>query len=167
MENVFRVVDALVADHVIDTYAIGGAIGALFYVEPFQTSDIDVFIPVALESSGLVSLEPLYTHLKDLGYEAVGDGVEIEGWHVQFLPAANQLIAEAIDRANEFEVDGQKVRVMSSEYLIAIALQVGRPKDYAKVAMFEGLDVVDKKLLLDLIERYFLEVKWEKYQSLL
>jgi hypothetical protein len=32
------------ADGVIDQYAIGGAVGATFYLEPVATLDIDVFV---------------------------------------------------------------------------------------------------------------------------
>ena len=37
---------------VIDQYAIGGAVGASFYVEPLETENVDVFMPFPGMRSG-------------------------------------------------------------------------------------------------------------------
>ena len=55
----------------VENYAIGGGIAAIYYLEPYQTEDIDVFIPVSavqFGKAGLISLEPVYGYLKKLGY---------------------------------------------------------------------------------------------------
>jgi len=44
MKDTFRVLNEMCVDGVIGTYAIGGAVGATFYLEPFATLDLDVFI---------------------------------------------------------------------------------------------------------------------------
>jgi hypothetical protein len=49
------------ADGVIGHYAIGGAVGATFYLEPTATYDIDIFISVP------VSLSPIYQYLIEHG----------------------------------------------------------------------------------------------------
>ncbi len=93
MEKVIQVLNRMLADGVIEKYAIGGGIAAIYYLEPYQTDDIDVFVlPVLAGGSGLLSLEPIYTYLEGLGYHSVeeGVGVLIEDWLVQFLPASNQ-----------------------------------------------------------------------------
>ena len=41
--DVLRAANELVANGVIADYAIGGAMAAIFYVEPFATFDIDLF----------------------------------------------------------------------------------------------------------------------------
>ena len=38
MKEIFQVINELVADKIIDTYAVGGAIAAHFYVEAFAPS---------------------------------------------------------------------------------------------------------------------------------
>ncbi len=44
MERTLAVINQMVADGVIENYAVAGAIGAMFYVEPFSTKDLDVFV---------------------------------------------------------------------------------------------------------------------------
>ena len=44
MKEALKVLQELVADGVIEDYAIGGAMGATFYLEPVVTMDLDVFV---------------------------------------------------------------------------------------------------------------------------
>lgn len=44
MRKVFQLLNQMSCDGAIPNYAIGGAIAAVFYVEPFATQDIDVFV---------------------------------------------------------------------------------------------------------------------------
>ena len=44
MEATIAVLNDLVTHRVIEKYAIGGAVGAIFWVEPFDTVDLDVFV---------------------------------------------------------------------------------------------------------------------------
>src|SRR5712691_10467177 len=100
MEIVIQVLNRMQADGAIDKYAIGGGIAAIYYLEPYHTDDIDVFIlPVVVGESGLVSLEPIYEYLENLGYSAVKEGVLIEDWEVQFLPASKSVQEEAVAQA--------------------------------------------------------------------
>ena len=73
----------MVADGVIENYAVAGAIGAMFYVEPFSTEELDVFV---LTPENQVALE-----IPGLDYLRVRrkEGIVIEGWPVQFMPVAN------------------------------------------------------------------------------
>ncbi len=45
MKETFAVLNGMVADGVIENYAVAGAIGAMFYVEAFSTKDLEVFVP--------------------------------------------------------------------------------------------------------------------------
>ncbi len=94
MERVIQVINRMQADGVISKYAIGGGIAAIYYLEPYETDDIDVFISVAavaVGQAGLILLEPIYGYLKNLGYQPVREGVLIEDWLVQFIPTFEQL----------------------------------------------------------------------------
>jgi hypothetical protein len=67
---------------VIRNYAVGGAVGAMFYVEPFTTFDIDIFFSVKGSEGGLMILKPIYEFLSGLGYQAERESINIEGWPV-------------------------------------------------------------------------------------
>ena len=42
------------ADGVIERYAIGGAVGATFYLEPVATLDVDIFVAFHPEPGSLI-----------------------------------------------------------------------------------------------------------------
>ena len=98
MEPTFAVINDMVADGVIENYAVAGAIGAMFYVEPFSTKDLYVFILTPEDQ--LVLEIPGLNYLKNRGYtELRNEGIVIEGWPVQFMPVANALEREAYENA--------------------------------------------------------------------
>jgi hypothetical protein len=151
----------MVKDGVIEQYAIGGAVAALFYIEPINTNDLDVFFHVKDSSAGLDILGPLYKYLSGLGYKGKGEAVEIAGWPVQFLPIFNALLEEAVEQAREVPFERTKTRVMQPEHLVAIMVQTGRLKDHARIAQFLEHDAVDQKRLADILMRHGLLKKWE------
>jgi hypothetical protein len=53
---------------VIERYAIGGAVGATFYLEPVATLDVDIFVAFRPEPGRLiVSPQPIFDYLKSNG----------------------------------------------------------------------------------------------------
>jgi hypothetical protein len=153
----------MVKDGVIEHYAIGGAVAAIFYIEPINTNDLDIFFHVKDSSVGLDILAPLYEYLASLGYEAQGEAIDIEGWPVQFLPIFNPLLEEAVEQAKEVRFQRTKTRVMQAEHLVAIMLQTGRLKDHARIAQFMEHEAVDQKRLAGILERHGLIKKWETF----
>lgn len=131
-----------------DQYAIGGGIAALFYIEPITTFDLDIFI-IPPESSGLlVTLSPLYKWLEDRGYKPENEQVIIEGIPVQFIPAYNDLVRDAVIDALTQNYANTQCRVLRPEYLIAIMLQTFRPKDKDRLVKFlDESDFTDKRLI--------------------
>lgn len=109
LKNALQVINGMVADGIIQKYAVVGAVAALNYIEPTVTQDLDVLVSFDdLQSgpSGLVTLEPLISYLRNRGYtEFENEGIVIEGWPVQFLPVANDLDAEGLKQAVEVEVE--------------------------------------------------------------
>src|SRR5262245_50196021 len=125
------------ADGVIDRYAIGGAVGATFYLEPAATLDVDVFITFRQQAGQLVvSPQPIFDYLKARGSAMQGEYIMVAGWPVQFLPTGTPLLDEALNEALEHDVDGTLARVFTAEHLAAIALQLGRAKDKARLLQF-------------------------------
>lgn len=134
---------------------------ATFYTEPVLTFDLDVFVVLSPEIGQLISLAPVYEALRARGYGEEKEAVMIEGVPVQFLPAYNALVEEALGQAREIDYDGVPARVVRAEHLIAVALQTGRSKDRARVAMLREQASLDLNLLADILKRHQLEEKWK------
>jgi hypothetical protein len=155
----------MVKDGIIREYAIGGAIAAIYYLEPFETSDLDIFIQVDVEGSALMILAPIYNYLLERGYQAYGEFINIEGVPVQFLPSFNPLTDEAITKAETIRYDRVRTRVMRPEHLVAIMVAIGRAKDYLRINMFLEQCVVDMRKLKPVLKRHNLMAKWEANAS--
>jgi hypothetical protein len=159
----FRVINKMVADGVLKDYAIGGATAAFFYIEPDTTYDVDIFCVVeGVEPDAMTVLEPIYDYLRGRNFEIEGVAVIIHGVAVQFLPVYNSLNEEAVQEARKFSYQGVQVRVMKPEHLVAIMLQTGRSKDYARVARFLEADAFDADILRQTLTRHGLKGEWTK-----
>lgn len=154
MEEALRALNHLVTSGVVSNYAIGGAVGAAFYIPAFQTEDLDAFLVLPPQPSGLLLLTPVYEALMALGGTLEREYVRFGAWPVQILTDASPLIAEAIRDAVEVDFQGVPARVFRPEHLCAIALQLGRAKDLARVSTFFEQDAVDKQALQDVLSRY-------------
>jgi hypothetical protein len=87
MKETFEVIEQMKRDGVIEEYAIAGAVGAIFYIEPFNTEDVDILVNLNPSDGLLVSLEPIFSYLHEKGYDKLtNEGMGIAGWPVQFLP---------------------------------------------------------------------------------
>ena len=153
MKTALKVLNELVAEKVIKDYAIGGAMGAMFYMETISTIDLDVFV-VFCDDFNLLPLQPIYDALKVRGYspdENERECVNVAGTPVQFLPAYNPLLIEAVVHSLPFDYEGIPTKVLEAEYLAAICVQTGRMKDRLRVQMFlesEGFDKDKFELIL-------------------
>lgn len=165
MEKTLAVLNQMEADGVIQRYAIGGAIAAAFYIEPAQTYDLNVFLIFPVSPLGLISISPIYSYLTERGYQPEGEAINIEGWPVQFLPAFNLLIEEALENAVEVFYGETPTRVFTEAYLAAIMLYTGRAKDHARLIQLLTEDKVNRTALADLIARHGLEAKWENFKQ--
>jgi hypothetical protein len=160
MEQTLQVINRMKEDGVIENYAIGGAMAAMFYIDPFNTEDLDIFFAIRGSEGALDFLSPIYEYLMQRGYQAEGVMINIEGWPVQFLPLYKPLVEEAVEKAIETDYNKTPVRVMSPEHLVAIMLDTGRPKDYARITRFLEAGLVDTKSLMDILSRHKLKTKW-------
>lgn len=164
MKAVLEVINRMQTDGVIGKYAIGGAVGATFYLEPSATLDIDIFISLQnIAGSSLLTVSPIYGHLTARGYKTEGEYIVIEGWPVQFLPPGDALTEEALAQAVETEVEGVRTQVMTAEHLVAIALKTGRPKDFTRILQFIESGILDTNRLDPILSRHGLLEKWERF----
>ena len=160
MRETIEVLNLMVKDGVVRDYAIGGAVAAIYYLEPFDTSDIDVFVQIETPENDLMIFAALYEYLTGQGYELKGEFVNIEGFPVQFLPVFNPLTDEAVSGAQTVAYEQVTTRIMRAEHLVAIMLDTGRPKDYARIGMFLEQGAVDIDSLNAVLERHGLMEKW-------
>lgn len=165
MKATLEMINRMQADGVIGRYAIGGAVGATFYLEPSATEDVDIFVmlPTAPGSS-LLSVSPIYEYLRPRGCRIEGERIVVGDWPVQFLPPHGALEQEALADAVETEVEGIRTWVMSAEHLVGIALQTGRTKDYARIVQFLEQGAVDTDKLNGVLKRHGLVSQWEKFK---
>ena len=165
MKRALEVLNELEEQRVFSRYALGGAMAATFYTEPVLTFDLDVFVLLPSAGTNLVSLSTIYEALRNRGYREDQETVLIDGVPVQFLPAYNSLIEEAVTHAKEIDYEGAPARVARAEYLIAICLQTGRAKDRARVAALREQAILDLPLLADILKRHQLEEKWKVWTT--
>lgn len=165
MKATLEAINQMQADGVIGKYAIGGAVGATFYLEPAATVDIDVFVTLPTVSSGLLlSLAPIYEYLKARGGKVEDEYIVLGDWPVQFLPPGNTLEMEALAKAVATSVEGVRTWVMSAEYLVAIALRTGRAKDHSRILQFVEQDAVNREKLQSILEHNGLIAKWKEFE---
>ncbi len=165
MEATLRVLNELEREGAFVRYAIGGAVGAIFYMEPFLTYDLDVFVVLPATERGLLTLAPVYEALRRRGYPEAGECVDIEGVPVQFLPAYNPLVEEALAEAVETLYEATPTRVLRAEHLAAIMVQTGRDKDRQRFATFLAEAELDRARLDGIIRRHGMETRWKQWTT--
>jgi hypothetical protein len=165
VKDTLRSINQMQADGVIGKYAIGGAVGATFYLEPAATLDVDVFV-VLPTVPGSSLLSPIYDYFKARGGTVEDEHIVIGGWPVQSRAASDELDLEAVADAVPTTVEDVGTWVMTAEYLAAIALRTGRPKDHNRILQFVEQDAIDRKKLQAIVERHNLAGKWKQFESM-
>lgn len=169
MKKTLEVLNSLKDKALIDDYAIGGGVATIFYTEPVFTYDLDIFIIVKSEpSQKIISLDSIYDYLINKGCSWKGEHIIIEGFPVQFIPVSTGVEKEAVENAKDVTYSGVKTKILSAEYLIAIALKVGRRKDFEKVTRLFEQTKIDKNALEKILKKYSLlntYKKWKKNAS--
>lgn len=166
IKDTIAVINRMQTDGVIERYAIGGAVGATFYLEPVATLDVDIFITFRPEVGKLIaSPQPIFDYLKAHGGKMEGEYIVIAGWPVQFLPAASPLVEEALAQAVEKNVANTSARVFTAEHLAAIALQTSRAKDKARLLQFIETGALDPARFQAIISRHKLLEAWQRFEK--
>ena len=146
---------------IIIDYAVGGGIAALRYTEPFFTNDLDIFITIPPSNKKLIDITPITDYFIHKGYIWYKEHVIIEGTPVQFL-VADQLEAEAVRMASRRKFLGVWTKVFTPEYLVAIMVKVGRPKDKQRLLMLLEQTTLNNDVLAGILSRYRLEQKYRE-----
>lgn len=165
MERVIEILNQMQSDGVIERFAIGGGVAAIYYLEPYQTDDVDVFfLPVIVTESGLVSLEPIYSYLEKLGYYPTKEGILIENWPVQFIAPFKSVQEEAIIEGRQVNYGNRQTLIFSAEHLAAELLRSGRPKDHSRVINLIQARKLDMEVFRDIVRRHDLADQWEDFK---
>ena len=165
MERTLQVLNELERQGILSQYAIAGAMGATFYVEPVLTFDLDIIVLLPQTQGGLLTLTTLYDALRAKGYKEEGECVLIEGVPVQFLPAYNELLEEALREARPVQYQTTSTRVLRIEHLAAICLQSGRAKDRDRVRLLREQATMDHTYFTELLRRHRLEEIWKSWSN--
>jgi hypothetical protein len=163
MDQALHQINAAVAAGVIQQYAIGGAMALLFHTEPVLTYDLDVYCFLPETKTGFISLERIYAFFKKQGYKEDKEHIIIEGLPVQFIAAYNDLVTEAVEKADIKQFKSTPTRVVQAEYLFAIMLQTDRPKDRARLPQTLQQAGIARRKLIGIIKRHGLTEKWQKF----
>jgi hypothetical protein len=162
MEKTLQVIEAMARQGIIKAYAIGGGIAATYYIEPVLTYALDIFFIPAKE--GLDVLEPIYDFAKERGFSTQAESILIEGFPVQFIPAYNNLVREAVEKSATLKYREVEAKVVTAEYLAAIALQTGRAKDRERVIRLLDEAVIDRAVLGSILESFDLVDRFKKLE---
>jgi len=152
LADVLRAANELVSAGLIKDYALGGALAAIYYTEPFATYDADIIF-ISSDKTLSAGIPAIYSHLQSKGWHVEREHLIIKDFPVQFL-AASGLTEEAVRKAKRIEYDGVPAKVFSPEYIIAIAASVGRHKDLARIEQLMTQAKVDRALLDDILRRH-------------
>ena len=156
LADVLRAANELVSAGLIEDYALGGALAAIYYVEPFTTYDADIIF-IAAEKGLTAGIPAIYAHLQERGWRVEREHLLVHGFPVQFLAAAG-LTEEAAREARAIEYEGVPAKVFRPEHIIAIAASVGRHKDLARIEQLLEQATIDRTLLDDILARYNLRI---------
>ena len=156
LADVLRAANDLVAAKLIEDWALGGALAAIYYVEPFTTYDADIFfIP---KDKGLTAgISAIYAHLQAQGWQVEREHLLVRGFPVQFL-AVHGLTEEAVREAVRIDYEGVPAKVFRAEHIVAIAASVGRAKDKARIELLLQQADLDKTKLENILQRHKLKL---------
>ena len=156
LADVLLAANELVSAGVIEDYALGGALAAIYYTEPFTTYDADIIF-IASDKTLSAGIPAIYSHLQAKGWRVECEHLVVKDFPVQFL-AASGLTEEAVREATQIEFEGVPAKVFPPEYIIAIAASVGRHKDLARIEQLMTQARINKASLDDILRRYKLKL---------
>jgi hypothetical protein len=156
LADVLRAANGLVAAKLIEAWALGGALAAIYYVEPFATYDADIFF-IPTDKGLAAGIPAIYAHLQSHGWQVEREHLVLRGFPVQFL-AAEGLTAEAVREARTIDYEGVPAKVFRAEHVIAIAASVGRQKDKVRIDQMLQQADIEKTRLEDILKRHKLKL---------
>lgn len=131
----------------------------LFYAEPTRTYDLDVFVLLPQPQGEIVQLTPIYDWLKQRGCRHEAEHILIHGVPVQFLPAYNELVEEAVKEARVLDYEKVPVQVAAPEHLVALAVQAGGRRRRERAFQLLESGILDTRKLREIFRRHNLPLE--------
>jgi len=156
LAEVLRAANKLVVAGLMEDWALGGALAAVYYVEPFTTYDADIFF-IPADKGLTAGIPDIYAHLQSQGWQVEREHLVWRGFPVQFL-AANGLTEEAVREARRIEFEGVPAKVFRAEHIVAIAASVGRQKDKARIEQLLQQADLDRLMLEKILRKHKLKL---------
>lgn len=164
MKEVAKLLNRMISAGIIANYAVFGAVAQMRYTDAVATMDVDVL--VILSSDGNFDiLRPIYEFCSSQNCHPEGEAIVVGDWPVRFIPTFNSLTEEAVRTAEIGEIEGEPLRVVRADYLAAIALSAGRPKDFARILALLEFDAVNTEDMCLLADRYGLQLQWKNFKE--
>ena len=156
LAEVLRAANGLLAANLIEDWALGGALAAIYYVEPFTTYDADIFF-IPADKSLTAGIPAIYAHLQAQGWQVEREHLLVRGFPVQFL-AATGLTEEALRQAERIEFESVPAKIFRAEHIVAIAAKVGRQKDKARIEQLLQQADLDRTYLENILQQHNLKL---------
>jgi len=163
MHDVAELLNDMVTNGVIDNYAVFGAVAQIRYTEAVATLDADVLVALP-DVDRIDLLKPIYEFCAARGYKPEGEAIRVGNWPVQFIPAFSRLTEDAVRTAEIGDIDGVSLRVVRPDYLAAIAVGVGRNKDFARVLALLETEAASAESTERLCLKYDLRQQWAQFR---
>ncbi|MDP9194014.1 MAG: hypothetical protein M3P06_20150 [Acidobacteriota bacterium] len=162
MRDLAQLLNSMRESGVIAKYALFGATAQMRYTEPVATLDVDVLVSLP-DAEGLDILRPIYDYCVARGYEAEGEAIRVGAWPVQFIPVFSSLTREALDQAETADFEEVPLQVVGAAHLAAIALSVGRGKDYARILSLLESKATTVDEIHEIALRHELDASWTRF----
>jgi len=163
MKEIAGLLNEMCQADIIKNYAIFGAVAQMRYTEAVVTMDLDVLVAVP-ETDSLAILRPIYEFCSRKGYQPEGEAIRVGAWPVQFIPIFDDLSKEAMDCAEEADLDAVTVRVVKADFLAVMALKVGRVKDKTRILSLIEAKAVTEEEIANLARKYNLDKEWKQFK---
>jgi hypothetical protein len=164
MRRVALLLNQLVEAGVILDYAMFGAVAQMRYTEAVVTMDADILVGIENETA-IDALRPIYVYCRDRGFLAEGEAIRVGDWPVQFIPVFSPVTRSAMVAADTHDLDGVPIRVVTSDYLAAIALEAGRGKDHARILALLEVGATSVERVGALASQHGLVPQWRSFRQ--
>lgn len=136
---------------VIQDYAMGGGHALVYHQVEKPTYDLDIFAIIRSEDS-LRMLQPIYEYFRSKGYRLKHEHIIIGRMPMQILPNISPLSDNAVEEADEVEIEGIPTKIIGVEHLIALSLVAFRQSDKGRIRAL--LEKADRESLDKLLNRF-------------
>lgn len=147
--SIIKILNELKRKRKLKDYAIFGAIGASYYMEPIYTKDIDVLVLADTDEDYV----RVWRELSKYAKKTKDFGFVIEQTEVQILPTSiHPMFKSALENAKSVRTGGITTKVVDREHLILMFLRANRQKDRFKASIL--LPQADLPYLEQLLRRF-------------